>query len=233
MINVATGTKRPQLKTVVAGLILAGLLASTLAACAETDVVAKYAASSFATVSARLNVSQTAGGLAFVSPAGDRFELGADLSAEWDALLSTAAEPFLAAGLDPARLPVGPGSRWTIEGDRLVGRFKLADSGKAKAGEASALIQALAAASRARIGYHAQGKHYGIMLDEFAMVEWAANPDENAKDWILVLSPELVNNSGGQAAAVAGWTLAMVPVDGPDGKMTEVEKLLKAVDLPK
>jgi hypothetical protein len=31
---------------------------------------------------------------------------------------------------------------------------------------------------------------------------------------------------------VRWWVLAMVPVDGPDGKMIEVEKLLRVFDLP-
>ncbi len=207
------------------------LLAGT--SCAATDVVARYASRSFADASSRLITEQTAQSLAITNEHDVRFELFFDVSTQTDALLSLPAGSFIEAGLDAHKLPAGDTSRWTIEGERLVGRFNLADGGRAASDTAASLIDAIARQARHRIAYHAQGKHYGIMLDEVAMIEWAARMDENDKDWIIVLDPGAISAAGADPHKVAGWTMALITVDGPDDTMVQVEKLLQSVDLPR
>lgn len=214
-------------------LLSIAVLASLLAGCTATDVVAKYAASSFDAMAVAMDASTRDGFLAVESPAGDLFMLAVDLSSRTDALLSIEATPFLVTGLDPARLPSSQGSSWTVEDGRLVGRFDLAAGGKAASLVPKELLEGLASSARGRIGYHAQMGHYGVMLDNYAMVEWAAEARKNDKDWVLVLDPGLVVAAGGNPEAVEGWILAMVPVDGPDGKMIEVQKLLRLFDIIK
>jgi hypothetical protein len=207
------------------------VLAVLLGGCAATDVVARYAASSFGTMATAMGASISNGFLTVESPAGDLFSLALDFSSSPDALLSTDVAPFIAAGMDPARLPTGQASSWVLEDGRLVGRFDLAPGGKASSGEPKAIMTALASAARESLGYHAQMGHYGVMLDAFAMVEWAAEARKNDKDWVLILDPALVTAAGGNPVAVEGWILAMVPVDGPDGKMVEVQKLLRPFNI--
>jgi hypothetical protein len=218
------------LRTLVPVLSIA-MLTNLLAGCAATDVVAKYAASSFGVIAHAMDASMEDGFQLVASPAGDQFRLAVDLSGNADVVLSIESAPFLAAGLDPARLPAGQDSSWFLEDGRLVGRFDIASSGKAASVEPNMLMANLASSARERIGYHAQMGHYGVMLDNHAMVEWAADARKNDKDWVIVLDPGLVAAAGGIPEAVEGWILALVPVDGPDGKMMEVQKLLRPSDI--
>jgi hypothetical protein len=217
-------------RLITASLSLAASAALTLG-CAATDVVAKYAATSFGVIAKAMEAAEENGYLMIESPAGDLFGLARDFSGNLDAVLSIDAAPFIKAGVDVARLPGDAGSVWAVENGRLVGRFDLASGGKAPSKEPKAIVAALALANRGRIGYHAQMGHYGVMLDDHAMVEWAADAQKNDKDWVLVLDPGLVSVAGGKPEAVEGWILAMVPVDGPDGKMIEVQKLLRPTNI--
>jgi hypothetical protein len=213
--------------------LVAIFLVSLLTGCAATDVVARYATSSFAAIAGVMGSVTLPGeqGVAVVAPDGERFELMTDLAGPVDAILRLDAEPFLAAGVDPDRLPSGSGRSWSLEGPYLVGRFDLAAAGKAASTEPAVVMASLAASARQRIGYHTAGKHYGVMLSDEAMLEWAADAAANAKDWILILDPAFVATAGGNPAAVTGWLQARIPVDGPDGKMIEVEKLVKPYDI--
>jgi len=159
--------------------------------------------------------------------------LSADPGSAPRAVLTLDAAPFLEAGLEIARLPSGPDLSWTVEDGRLTGRFILGSAplGGKPAGSPSDHLAALAAASRDRIGYHAQMGHYGLSLGGGSLVEWAADLSKNDKDWVLVLDPGFLSAAGADTSGIRGWTLAKVPVDGPDGRMVEVEKLLLPYDL--
>lgn len=225
--------KSEQTKKPLAIVLALTVMASLLAGCAATDVVAKYAASSYGSIATAMGAAVNDGFHLVQSPTGDQFSLAVDLSGSTDALLALDAAPFLAAGLDPAKLPTRQGSSWTVEDGRLVGRFDLASGGKAASVKPDVIMASLVSSARSRIGYHSQLGHYGVMLDDDAMVEWAAKARKNDKDWVIVIDPSLVTDAGGNHEAVEGWVLAMVPVDGPDGKMIEVQKLLRPVDIIK
>lgn len=213
---------------------VAALAAVTvLASCGATDAVARYAASSFGAAAAATGVTVRDGDKALLLkiPGGEEFTLLADFSGTADAVLAMDADPFLAAGLDVARLPANGPETWVLEGGRLVGRFDLASEGQTPAKDPAAYMKAVATSARKRIGYHAALRHYGVMLGETAMVEWAADIAKNDKDLVIVLDPAALRRAGVAPELVAGWLLADVPVEGPDGKMTTAEKLLKAYDL--
>ncbi len=211
-----------------------GIAAAFLAvSCGATDVVARYAARSFGAAAEALGSSSPAEYRVLASPGGEELRLSADPGSPLRAVLALEAAPFLEAGLDPARLPAGPDLSWTVEDGRLTGRFVLGSAplGGKPASSAESHLAALAASARDRIGYHAQLGHYGLSLGGGSLVEWAADLSKNDKDWVLVLDPGFLAAAGADPARVRGWTLAKVPVDGPDGKMVEVDKLLRPYNL--
>lgn len=218
-------------------IIAAGLagLAVLAAACGSTDVVAKYAAESFGKAAAAMGGARPDGEgyFSLTAPDGGRFRLAAGLGGDIDAELDLDAGPFLAAGLDAGALASAGGGSWSLSGARLVGRFALAEPKPAAAPAASAAeaLASVAQAARERVGYHAPMKHYGVMLADEAMVEWAADLKANDKDWVFALDPAFVRAAGADPAAVAGWVLAMVPVEGPGGAMFDKELLLKPFNL--
>ncbi len=202
-----------------------------ISSCAASDVVAAYAATSFEEAAAKLGARREGDGYRLRSPSGEGFSLAADLSGSQDAVLELDAKPFLSAGLDPSLLPNSAQASWSVEGSSLIGRFELGEGASNAADPKSAMAE-VAKQARGRIGYHAALKHYGVMLSGEAMVEWAADLTKNDKDWVFILDPKFLRAAGADVRAIEGWTLAMVPVEGPDGGMIEVEKLLKAFDLP-
>jgi len=223
------------MKTHTRYILTLGLLTAlvVLTSCGATDTVARYAASSFAAAAEAAEVSVHGGDSALLLPfpGGEELRLLADFSRTADAVLSLYAAPFLAAGLDTNRLQASGPESWALEDGRLVGRFDLAAEGQTPGSEPAAYIKTVAGSARKRIGYHAALKHYGVMLGETAMVEWAADLAKNDKDLVIVLDPAALRRMGVAPEQVTGWTLADVPVEGPDGKMTTAEKLLKAYDL--
>lgn len=210
-------------------------LAALAGSCAATDVVARYAAESFGKAAAMMGGARPDGEgyFSLAAPDGSRFRLAAGLGGAFDAELDLDAGPFLAAGMEAGALAATGSGRWSLEDGRLVGRFALAESKPAASPAASAAqaLTSVAKAARKRVGYHAPMKHYGIMLAEEAMVEWAADLKANDKDWVFALDPAFVRAAGADPASVAGWVLAMVPVESPGGAMVDKELLLKPFDL--
>lgn len=202
-----------------------------LASCAATDVVAKHAALSFGKAAARLGAAEPdgAGAVILKTAGGDAFSLAAGDGRAVAAALELDAAPFLAAGLRREALA----GAWSLEGGALVGRFEYPAGAVASArpATAAAVLAAVAKAEPKRVGYHAPMKHYGLSLSDEAMVEWAADLEANDKDWVFALDPAFVRSTGADPASVAGWSLAKVPVEGPDGSMIEKELLLRPFDL--
>jgi len=231
--------------------LAAGALALYLGGCAATDIVAKYAASSFTALveASAERLSRTEGGDAWTlaSPGGDRIAFSTDFSRALPAAaagapagapdieLSFDLAPFAAAGLDPARLPAptrGGQTTYAAEGGRLLVRAELGDEAfPAEAARSlEAAFAAILKAHRASIGYHEALGHYGIRLGGGNMFEWAKDLAKNDKDIVFVLNPEPFIAAGVDPAKVVGWVFAKVPVD-IDGKPTEVDKLLKPFSL--
>ncbi|TXT45174.1 MAG: putative lipoprotein [Spirochaetes bacterium] len=224
---------------------LAGILGASmvlilgLASCAETDVVAKFSKSSFRAVldASGERAAKAEGGLywSLASPQGDQVLFAADFAgtSKPDLIMSFDAKPFLAAGLDMAKLEFPAGTEATLEGERLTIKFELGDnafSADAGASFATAFDETVRT-NRARIGYHAALDHYGISVGGGNMFEWSKDMKKNDKDIVWVLDPAPFAAAGVDPGAVGGWLFAKVETMDESGKTVFVDKLLKPFNI--
>jgi hypothetical protein len=161
-----------------------------------------------------------------------------------DVMLELDAQPFLDAGLDPGKLPENyafyegemsgkPGSKLLMVGTKL-GNDKPADGGDATALKA---YEQIVDKYRDTVNYHTSLDHYGVLLGDGNLFEWAKDMETNAyddsaqdKDIVFVLNPEPLAAAGVDPGKVEGWAYAQVPID-VNGKTEQVWKLLKPFDL--
>jgi hypothetical protein len=247
---------------ITASLVPAIALAASLflGSCAETDVVVQGAASSFDALVKKLGTqvswNQIDQALELDSPAGDAFKVSGDFSRNNDdgmtpdLELAFSSAPFLAAGLDPAKLVSSQEITYQIEDGMFMLHFEWSGEalkplagadGKPLAAPgtdqpAAGMVYAfkqLAAGWRDRIGYHEKLDHYGIALGGGNMVEWAKDLATNDKDLVFILNPEPLLAAGLDPAklAKAGWILAKVDTRDAQGKAIQVERLLKPFGL--
>ena len=98
------------MKKKIAIIAMALVVVFALAACQQTDVVAKVSVTSFEAVTNKLGANvatdEQYNAWAITSPAGDRFLLGKDFAGDMDTMQEFDAQPFINAGLDPAKLPM-------------------------------------------------------------------------------------------------------------------------------
>jgi hypothetical protein len=226
---------RTSIRLVVFAAALAG--AALGMSCSGTDVVGKVAAASFKAAAeaseGRVSFDGASGTWTLASPAGDRFLLSADLaSAAPDAAFVLDAAPFLAAGLDPAKLAGGAGVPYSVADGLLTVAFELGTGAATDASRTSlpGAFDALLAARRELVGYHQALDHYGIKLGGGNMFEWAKDLAKNDKDLVWVLDPAPFVAAGVDPAKVEGWVFAAVEMM-EDGKKISAEKLLKPFDL--
>jgi hypothetical protein len=216
--------------------------------CGATDVVGKVANTSFVAIvqasGDKVVWSEEDAAWILSSPAGDEVAFSADFSRNEssggmadmdkpDVEFSFDAAPFIAAGLDLAKLPPAEGIKYEIEDGRFMLHFELGS--EAFAGEAKKSLVATFAeivkTQRARIGYHEKLDHYGIKLGNGNMFEWAKDLTKNDKDIVWVLNPEPFIAAGIDPAKIEGWTFAKVETKDDAGKTIFVDKLLKPFDL--
>ncbi|OHE62846.1 MAG: hypothetical protein A2413_03590 [Treponema sp. RIFOXYC1_FULL_61_9] len=228
----------------------AAALAFTLIAvgCAQTDIVAKVANSSFKAVADaapdRISYSEEEGSWILSSAAGDKLQLAADFSRNKgeggmadmdkpDVEFVFDAAPFLAAGLDPAKLVAPDGLIYEIEEGELMLHFELGDAAFSSEAKKSlgAVFAEIVRTQRDRIGYHEKLDHYGIKLGDGNMFEWAKDLAKNDKDIVWILNPEPFIAAGTDPAKVEGWAFAKVELKDDAGKTIFVDKLLKPFDL--
>lgn len=220
-----------------------------LAGCGSTDVVGKYANVSFDALVKALPAypaySQEDGAWVLKSPGGDEVGISSDFSRNGamgggmadmdkpDAEFSFDATPFLAAGLDLAKLPKADGLKYELEDGRFMLHFELgADAFPPEAAKSiEASLAQVVKTQRARIGYHEKLDHYGIKLGGGNMLEWAKDLGKNDKDLVFVLAPEPFIAAGLDPAKIEGWAFAQVETKDDSGKTVFVDKLLKPYDL--
>ncbi|MDR0362016.1 MAG: hypothetical protein LBJ46_04945 [Planctomycetota bacterium] len=140
------------------------------------------------------------------------------------------AAPFLAAGLDPAKLPDG-----IARGQTLVFGLKGTVPGGARPepGDPATAFASVMDAHRDSVAYHFQLGHYGIDLGGGNLLEWAADPRENSLDLVFALEPSILEQAGLDKNKVDGWIAGSVVVHDASGRKVEVPKLLKPFDLLK
>ncbi len=239
-------------------LFVAACAVLFLASCAETDVVGQFASTSFSAMTTKLGVTEDEGLFQLKSPGGDVFSLAADFgrdngmatmgaagSAEVapmespDLDVEFDAAPFLAAGLDPAKLTKTAEVQYLIKEGRFMIHFEWGQTSFASAAAPATTVQgrlmdtfaSILASYRDRIGYHEKLDHYGFALGQGNMVEWAKDLATNDKDLVFILDPAPLVAAGVDPAKVAGWVFAQVEVKDAAGKTVLVDKLLRPYNL--
>jgi len=238
----------PQSVTLTATLMAIAISILSVAGCSSTDLVAKYANTTFASVAAasgnRVAWSEEDYGWSITSPDGDQFHLSSDFSRNGakdgmadmekpDAEFVFDAAPFSAAGLDIAKLPAADGIKYEIEDGMFMLHFELGSDVFAPNAKKSieATFAELVKYQRTRIGYHEKLDHYGIKLGNGNMFEWARDMSKNDKDIVFVLNPEPFIAAGVDPAKIQGWLFAKVETKDDAGKTVLVDKLLKPFNL--
>jgi len=222
------------MKTIIKLTALFFVLAIT--ACSKLDVVGNDSARAFNDLlhSAPQLASEdkTNNGWSIAAPSGGaRFIWSKNFaeSSNFDVMLEFDAAPFIAAGLDPSKLP----NYFIFKDGLLTTGTKLGNEKLSYNGEASPLAsyEQIVKLKRSSIGYHMQMDHYGINLGNGNMFEWAKNLAANDKDIVFVLDPAPFIAAGTDPAKIEGWTFAKVTVDDENGKPVQVDKILKPFNL--
>ena len=212
------------------------IAAAAAAGCAKLDVVGTESIRSFDAVLQRIpqlvRADDMNGGWSLAAPDGTvRFVWSRNYaqSPMHDVMLEFDAAPFLAAGLDPAKLPAD----FAYYDNKLMVGSKLGAENITYAGEVTPLAsyEALVRLKRKAIGYHGALDHYGVNLGGGNLFEWAKDLATNDKDIVFVLDPAPFIAAGADVNNIAGWLFAKVTVDDENGKPIQVDKLLKPFDL--
>jgi hypothetical protein len=224
-------------------------LAFVVSSCAGTDVVGKVAKTSFKAVldasKDKVSFSKEDESWVLTSPAGDeamfstnfaRNAAGSGGMADMDkpdVEFTFDAAPFIAAGLDVAKLPMVEGIKYEIEGDRFMLHFELGNDAFATDAAKSfeATFAEIVRTQRSRIGYHEKLDHYGIKLGNGNMFEWAKDISKNDKDIVWVLNPAPFIAAGVDPSKISGWAFAKVETKDDAGKTIFEDKLLKPFNL--
>lgn len=212
---------------------VAGAALLTLSACTQTDVVAKFAASSFSEVAkvADIESDDTFKGWTLIAPdqsATFLFSYDFSVSTPHDVMLTTDVQPFIDAGLDVSKLPAGTLVDGMIMVGQSLGETKFsADASKT----ADASMKELIRVSRSTLGYHEAMGHYGIDLGNGNKFEWAKDLSANDKDIVFILDPQQFIDAGVDIENIEGWVYGTVKVMDENDNEIEVQKLLKPFNL--
>jgi len=222
------------MKTKITALF--ALLAITVFSCSKLDVVGSYSIRSFNELLQNapqlVSEDKANGGWSISAPDNSvRFIWSKNFAESplYDVMLEINAEPFIAAGLDPSKLP----DNFFFKDGMLTVGTKLGNEKLSYQGEASPLAsyEQIVKLKRGSIGYHGQLDHYGISLGDGNMFEWAKNLTTNDKDIVFVLNPDPFIAAGVDPAKIDGWAFAKVTVDDANGKPIQVDKILKPFNL--
>lgn len=206
------------------------------------DVVGQTAVKSFDKVLKTMPEKVTAdvqnGGWSLAAPDDSaRFIWSEDYSQSplHDVMLELDAAPFLAAGLDTGKLP----ENYNFYDGLLMVGTKLGNDRLVYEADPTALAAfgQIVGKYRSAINYHTALDHFGVMLGDGNMFEWAKDLSANTaaggdqdKDIVFVLNPEPLIAAGVDPAKVTGWAYLQVPVE-EDGKTVQVYKFLKPFNI--
>ncbi|MFP3090020.1 hypothetical protein LQZ21_06795 [Treponema sp. TIM-1] len=221
-------------KILCAGIF--ALLVLTAVSCGKLDVVGTNSIASFDKVLRQIpqavTPDETNGGWSLAAPDGTVRFIWSKNYAEsplHDVMLEFDAAPFIAAGLDPERLP----ENFAFSKGMIMVGTKLGGETLKYAGEVTPLAsyEQIVKLKRSSIGYHGALDHYGVSLGDGNLFEWAKNMGANDKDIVFVLNPEPFIAAGVDPSRIEGWAFAKVTVDDANGKPVEVDKILKPFNL--
>jgi hypothetical protein len=207
-----------------------------LASCENLDVVGKGSVAAFDTLLKEIPQAITSdtenGGWSLSAPDNEvRFFWSKNYAESplYDVMLEFNAAPFIAAGLDAARLP----GTVRVAGDKLIVGAKLGEETLEYKGGAAPLAsyEHIVRLKRKALGYHGAMDHYGVNLGNGNVFEWAKDMDSNDKDIVFVLNPQPFIAVGVDPEKIGGWLFTKVTVDDANGKPVEVDKILKPFNL--
>jgi hypothetical protein len=210
-------------------LLFSAVLVLSVLSCGKLDVVGTGSIESFQKVLAQIPQSLSPdamnGGWSLAAPDNSARFIWSRNYAEsplHDVMIEFDAAPFIAAGLDPSKLPE---SIALYEGKIMVGT-KLGTEELKYPGDLTPLAsyEQIVKLKRKAVGYHAALDHYGVNLGGGNLFEWA-------KDMVFVLNPEPFLNAGVNPEGIEGWVFAKVTVDDENGKPIQVDKILKSFNL--
>jgi hypothetical protein len=222
-------------KTVLLFTIVFVLSAAALS-CGKLDVVGTGSVTSFEKILKQASQSVTAdgknGGWSLAAPDKSvRFIWSRNYAESplLDVMIEFDAAPFIAAGLDPQKLP----ETYTFSGGRITTGTKLGTETLTYPGEVTPLAsyEQIVKLKRKSVGYHMAMDHYGVNLGGGNLFEWAKDMTVNDKDLVFVLNPEPFIDAGVDPNRIEGWVFTKVTVDDENGKPLEVDKILKPFDL--
>ncbi|GMO29816.1 MAG: hypothetical protein Pg6A_18340 [Termitinemataceae bacterium] len=224
------------MKMRITGAIHAALFVLAAASCGKLDVVGTESVKSFDKLlqsSGQLvSADEMNGGWSLAAPDGSARFIWSRNYAEspaHDVMLELDAAPFMAAGLNPEKLPENFSF---YEGMLMVGT-KLGNEQLKYSGDITPLAsyEQIVKLKRSAVGYHAELDHYGVNLGDGNLFEWARDMATNSKDIVFVLNPEPFISAGVDPLRIEGWSFGKVTVDDANGKPIQVEKILKSFDL--
>ena len=206
--------------------------------CAKLDTIGHYSVRAFNTILSDapqlITQDEPNGGWSLAAPDnGARFIWSRNFAASplFDMMLELDAAPFIAAGLDPARLP--DNFSFNSESNLLIVGTKLGTEQLQYKGEVTPLasyVQIVRLKPQA-IGYHSAMDHYGVDIGNGNMFEWAHDATANDKDIVFVLNPEPFIAAGTDPDRIEGWIFTKVPVHDEKGRLVQVDKILKPFDI--
>lgn len=217
-------------KFLILGMAAAMVLST--AACSATDVVAKYAKTSFtALVDGNPEMVSYDEGVEhwiLETEEKEQFRFSKDFSQNnTDAAIVLKGKSFIDAGLDVNKLSESEFLYDPVT-DELVLLFELGEE-KLGGESASETFAKIVEQKRDLIDYHASADHYNISLPNGNKFEWAKDMSNNDKDIVFVLNPQPFIDAGVNPEQVEGWIFTKMEVEGKKGE--EVDLFLKPLDL--
>jgi hypothetical protein len=212
------------------------LIARSAVSCGKLDVVGTDSVKSFDKVLRQIPQAVTPdemnGGWSLAAPDNTARFIWSKNYAEsplHDVMLEFDAAPFIAAGLNPEKLP----DNFAFYDNMIMVGTKLGQEQLTYSGQATPLAsyEQIVKLKRSSIGYHGALDHYGVNLGDGNLFEWAKDLTTNDKDIVFVLDPAPFIAAGADPARIAGWAFAKVTVDDENGKPVQVDKILKPFDL--
>lgn len=213
------------------------LLVLGISACKATDVVGRVAITSFEVLlnenSDKVSYNEAGNHWILESPAGETFAWSKDFSSNQpDASVGFDAEPFIKAGLNVEKLPQ---QQYLYDGNtgRITMPYELGQDKFQYEGTVTALdsFKMIVDQYRDVIDYHEKFDHYGIVLGNGNVFEWAKDMSKNDKDIVFVLNPQPFIDAGVDPNKIDGWVFTKVEIRNEQGKVEQVEKILKFFDL--
>ncbi len=219
-------------------LLIIIFIAVLLSGCQATDLIAKVSVSSFEQllneIPEQIAYNNDKGGWEITgSDAKDSIFLSDDFSSnQSDIILNLEAEPFLKAGLNVAKLPDKQYLYDETMGSIMI-TYEIGDESFGKDAVKSALdtFQSIVKTHRDIIGYHEEGDHYKITLENGNFFAWAKALDKNKIDMAFILDPKPWIDAGVDMSLIKDWKFTEMPMTDKNGKPIKIDVLMKGFDI--